>query len=539
MWKGVKRCCTRGEGRDTFLAWRARRRQRKRRKRTARHTIAARAMPRRGRAMLDSVRVRLTFWYAGLLALFLVLLSLITYFIFWRSTLQRTDSNLAELSEAFLTTVQAEMLDNHGLDAAKAAAQVAIVEHRFRDHVFVVIDPKGGVLTSSQELPNEEVPVGLLSSAPFQKLLADSANAGRLFENMKGGRSGYRAFVRKFPLKGQTYTLVILQSLYAQDEMLEEVRQTFAWVIPMAIFLASIGGYFWARKSLAPVVAMSSQAGRIGAENLHERLPIQNAKDELGRLAASFNELLERVDQSFERQRRFMSDASHELRTPAAILRGESEVALSRTERPAEEYRESLAVLHAEAQRLTQIVEDLFTLTRADAGQYPLSPKEFYLDELVADCTHAARSLALAKQISLTCEVPEELPIRADEALLRRMILNLLDNAIKYTPARGRIAVSCERSGNEYALNVTDSGPGIPKDLHERVFERFFRADKARTRAENDGGGAGLGLSIARWIAEAHHGRLVLARSDSSGSTFTALLPAQVPAASAVAPATR
>ncbi len=489
--------------------------------------------------MLDSVRVRLTLWYTGLLALFLVLLSLTTYFIFWRSTLQRTDINLAELSEAFLTTVQAEMLDNRGPDAAKVAAQVAIVEHRFRDHVFAVIDPKGGVLTSSQELPNEEVPAGLLSSAAFQKLLADSASAERLVENMKGGRSGYRAFVRTFPLKGQTYTLVILQSLYAQDEMLEEVRQTFGWVIPMAIILASMGGYFLARKSLAPVVAMSSQAGRIGAENLHERLPIQNAKDELGRLAASFNELLERVDQSFERQRRFMSDASHELRTPAAILRGESEVALSRTERPAEEYRESLAVLHAEAQRLTQIVEDLFTLTRADAGQYPLSPKEFYLDELVADCTHAARSLASAKQIALTCEVPEELPIRADEALLRRMILNLLDNAIKYTPARGRIAVSCERSGNEYALNVTDSGPGIPKDLHERVFERFFRADKARTRAENDGGGAGLGLSIARWIAEAHHGRLLVARSDSSGSTFTALLPAHVSVASAAATLTR
>jgi two-component system, OmpR family, sensor kinase len=489
--------------------------------------------------MLDSVRVRLTLWYAGLLALFLVLLSLITYFIFWRSTLQRTDSNLAELSEGFLTTVRAEMQDNYGPDAPKVAAQVAIVEHRFRDHVFAVFDPKGALLTSSQDLPNGEVPAGLFSSAPFQKLLADSANGERLLENMKGGRGGYRAFVRKVPLRGKTYTLVILQSLHAQNEMLEEVQQTFAWVIPIAIILASLGGYFLARKSLAPVVAMSSQAGRIGAENLHERLPIQNAKDELGRLAASFNELLERVDQSFERQRRFMSDASHELRTPAAILRGESEVALSRTERSAEEYRESLAVLHAEAQRLTQIVEDLFTLTRADAGQYPLSPKEFYLDELVADCTHAARSLALAKQITLTCDVPEELPIRGDEALLRRMILNLLDNAIKYTPAGGRVNVSCERSGNEYALNVTDSGPGIPGDLHQRVFERFFRADKARTRSEKDGGGAGLGLSIARWIAEAHHGRLVLARSDSSGSTFTALLPAQVSVASAVAPLTR
>jgi signal transduction histidine kinase len=119
------------------------------------------------------------------------------------------------------------------------------------------------------------------------------------------------------------------------------------------------------------------------------------------------------------------------------------------------------------------------------------------------------------------------------------MILNLLDNAIKYTPGGGRVAVSCERAGNEYVLNVTDSGPGIPEDLHQRVFERFFRADMARTRSENDGGGAGLGLSIARWIAEAHHGRLVLARSDSSGSTFTALLPAQVSVASAVAPLAR
>jgi heavy metal sensor kinase len=391
-----------------------------------------------------------------------------------------------------------------------------------------VFDPKGNVLTSSQDLPNEGSPPDLLTSRSFDKLLNDATGADRMFGNVKGGRSGYRGVARKFPLRGQTYTLVILQSLHPQAEMLEEVRHTFAWVIPIAILLASAGGYFLARKSLAPVVAMSRQAGRIGAENLHERLPIQNARDELGRLATAFNELLERVDQSFERQRRFMSDASHELRTPAAILRGESEVALSRTERPAEEYRESLAVLHAEAQRLTQIVEDLFTLTRADAGQYPLSPHDFYLDELLADCTHAARSLASAKQIALTCQVPEELPINADEALLRRMILNLLDNAIKYTRPGGHVTVSCERSGSEYSLSVTDSGPGIPADLHSRVFERFFRADKARTHSGNDGGGAGLGLSIARWIAEAHHGRLILAHSDNKGSTFTALLPALV-----------
>jgi two-component system OmpR family sensor kinase len=486
--------------------------------------------------MLDSVRVRLTFWYTGVLALFLIALSLVTYFMFWRSTRQRTDNDLSELSDAFLTTFQADLMDNdnRGPDAPKLAAQEAIIEHRFRDHVFVVLDPEGNVLILSQDLPGyESIPKGLLSSGGFRRLVdasdpAPGASGDRRLQNVRGGRSGYRGIVRRFPVDGKAYTLVILRSLHVQKEMLAEVAATFAWVIPIAVVLASLGGYFLARKSLAPVVAMSDQAGRIGAENLHERLSVRNAKDELGQLASAFNQLLERVDQSFERQRRFMSDASHELRTPVAILRGESEVALSRTERPAEEYRESLGVLHAEAQRLTRIVDDLFTLTRADAGQYPLDQRDFYLEELVADCAHTTRTLALAKRISLTCEVAEELPIRADEGLLRRMILNLLDNAIKYTREGGSVTVSCRRAGGEYELSIADTGQGVPLELQPRIFERFFRADKARTRAEADGGGAGLGLSIARWIAEAHQGRVVLARSDSSGSIFTAFLPVPV-----------
>ena len=482
--------------------------------------------------MLDSVRVRLTLWYTGLLAAFLVVLALATYFIFWRSTLERTDANLADLAGAFLTTADAEIHDIEGPDAVKYAVQEAIIEHRFRDHIFVIVDREGSLVTSSADLPQKSrensAAKELLSSDAFKEVAELSRGADfPAFLNEKIGHRSYRVTIQRFGLKGEAYQLLIFQSLHEQQEMLADVRLTFAWVIPLAILLASGGGYFLARKSLAPVVAMSTKAGRISAENLSERLPVQNAKDELGHLAKSFNELLERVDKSFERQRQFMSDASHELRTPAAILRGESEVALSKAERSAEEYRESLAVLHEEAQRLTQIVEDLFTLTRADAGQYPLSPKEFYLDELVADCVHATRSLALAKKITLGAELPEELPIRADEGLLRRMILNLLDNAIKYTPAGGQVAVSCARAGNEYALNVKDTGPGIPAELQKKVFERFFRVDKARTRTEGDGVGAGLGLSIARWIAEAHNGRLVLAHSDGSGSTFTAFLPAQ------------
>jgi heavy metal sensor kinase len=481
--------------------------------------------------MLDSVRVRLTLWYTAVLALVLVALSLITYFIFWRSTLQRTDMNLSELSEAFLTTLDAEVKDQSGPDSLKLAGVVAITEHRFRDHVFAIFDDAGKIVVSSQDVPPAASATSTATSRPlsshsFQRFFDASSRSDRLFGEVKGGEDGYRGFARHFSSGGKTYTLFILQSLHPQQEMLEEVTSTFAWVIPIALLLASAGGYFLARKSLAPVVAMSSQAGRIGAANLHERLAVQNDRDELGQLARSFNSLLDRLSESFERQRRFMADASHELRTPVAILRGEAEVALSQQARSLEEYRESLGVLHHEAERLTHIVEDLFTLTRADAGQYPLQPRDFYLDELVGECVHSARTLALAREISLNFEETPESPIRADESLLRRMILNLLDNAIKYTSETGRVTVTCRRAGEEYVLSITDTGGGIPAELQPRIFERFFRADKARSREENGGSGAGLGLSISRWIAEAHHGRLELTRSDSIGSTFTAYLPA-------------
>lgn len=481
--------------------------------------------------MVDSVRVRLTLWYSIVLGIALVLLAVVTYFIYQRNVMQRTDANLAELAEAFATTFESELPDFAGMDSVKDAARESMMEHRFRDTTFVILDPSGTLVISSLDLPRsgpirEYISKELFNSPEFRAIAATNEAEGIVRHKVKGGKDGFQAYTRNISAGGHFYKLVLLQSLHSQVEMLEDIRDTFLWLIPIALVLASVGGYFLARKSLAPVAAMASQARGMGAANLQARLEVANQRDELGQLALSFNQLLDRLEESFERQRRFIADASHELRTPVAILRGETEVTLSRGDRSPEQYRETLEILRDESQRLARIIEDLFTLTRADGGEYPLTMTDIYLDELTTDVLRRARSLAMARNITLSSAITPELPVRADEALLRRMLLNLLDNAIKYNPEGGKISVECKKEGTEYVISVSDTGEGIPKELQKQVFDRFFRADKARSRAEGAHGGAGLGLSIAKWIAEAHHGRLELTRSDASGSVFSVILPA-------------
>ena len=473
--------------------------------------------------MFSSVRVRLTIWYTVVMTCVLLVLAIATYLIVLNNAIRRTDSAIVEQADSFLKTVDAEANGQTGVEVLLESVTVAISEHRFRDTLFIVLDQSGNIVASSQEPERPEE-----HSAALESLHGSlhSLTGGKYpFDTTRSGRRAYRRYFRPFSAAQKLCTLVVLQSLHPQQEFLETLIGTFALVIPLAILLASSGGYFLARRSLAPVTAMGAQAGRISADNLHERLTIENAKDELGALALSFNNLLDRLDQSFEQQRRFVADASHELRTPVAILCGEADVTLSQPNRSPEEYRESLSILHAEAYRLKQIVEDLFTLARADAGQYRLSPTSFYLDELVAECARNMRTLASAKQITVRCDAQKEMPLEADETLLRRMILNLLDNAIKYTPQNGSVTITCGEQASQYSISVQDTGQGIPADAQPRIFERFFRVDKVRSRSESDGGGAGLGLSIGRWIAEAHGGCLELTRSDPNGSTFTALLP--------------
>jgi heavy metal sensor kinase len=321
--------------------------------------------------------------------------------------------------------------------------------------------------------------------------------------------------------------IVVSSSLRDLDELLDEARRAAMIAVVVAFVLSGIAGYVLARRSLRPVADMSHQADRIDAERLHERLPVANPHDELGTLATTFNKLLDRVGVAFEQQRRFMADASHELRTPVAIMRGEADVALAADDRSREAYRDALVVVRDAAGRLTRTVNDIFLLARVDARQVPTLPVPLYFDELVAETCRAMRSLAAQRNITLRCDTASgDIPYVGDEPLLERLVMNLLDNAIKYSDDGGTVSVCLGAKAAEIVLTVTNGGRGIPPAARPHVFDRFFRADEARTQgAVLQGSGSGLGLAIGRWIAELHGGRLELTEATTTKTVFTLVLP--------------
>jgi heavy metal sensor kinase len=304
---------------------------------------------------------------------------------------------------------------------------------------------------------------------------------------------------------------------------LSELRRDLFTGVLLVLLLASGGGYFLARKSLAPIASMNSQTQRISAENLSARLDVTNSRDELGRLATTINDLLGRLENAFKEQQRFIADASHELRTPLAVLRGETEVALGKT-RTTEEYEQSLSLIQDEAERLSRIVEDLFILARQPVNtRTALNQERVSLNDAVRECARAAQVLAFRKGVRLKLENDSpSIALNGDEELIKRLILNLLDNAVKYTPEGGEISLALARQNGNAEIVVRDTGIGISETDQTRVFDRFFRVDKARARTL---GGAGLGLSIAQWIVAVHGGEISLLSTPGQGSTFTVLLP--------------
>jgi heavy metal sensor kinase len=292
--------------------------------------------------------------------------------------------------------------------------------------------------------------------------------------------------------------------------------------IPFAAGLAIAGGYFLAGRVLSPVGAMARKAREITAESLAKRLPVDNSQDEFGRLATVFNDTLARLQDAFERLRRFTADASHELRTPLTAMRSVGEVALQNT-LDAVAYRDVIGSMLEEVDRLTRLVESLLMLTRADSGRVQLAPEALDLGPLVGHVMEQLRVLADEKQQALTLRAPIRIHALADAALIRHALMNLIHNAIKYTSNGGAITVEVKSTGGQAIIEVRDTGPGIPAAHRDRIFDRFYRVDTGRSREE---GGVGLGLAIARWAVEANGGQIELAGDVADGSLFRVILRA-------------
>lgn len=467
--------------------------------------------------MIDSVRTRLTLWYVGALAVVLTAFSVGVYSLLAHKLSGRLDAGLQTAAEGAARLLAHER-DEGETDAE--AARSAFDELYFPRQAVAVFDGAGRLL-AEKPLPDDlhaRLPAGAWPSP-----------GGTRFTTQPDAR-GKRLRVAVLHLQvagGSTFYIAVGQPLGDLTEEMELLREIFYAAIPAALVLAGAGGWFLAHQSLRPVVTMADAARRISAENLAERLPVANPRDELGQLATTFNALLSRLDAAFEQQRGFMADASHELRTPLYVARTTGDVTLERPHRDEAEYREAVAMMVEQTRRLSRIVEDMFTLARADAGRRDLRPTEFYLDELLAETARAAQVIAARKGVRVACEAAPETPFSGDEDLLRQMLLNLLDNAIRHTPTDGAIMLALKRESGQLGVTITDTGGGIPADAQPHIFERFYRADKARSRAAaGTGSGAGLGLSIARWVAEAHGGALTLKHSSPAGTIFEITLPA-------------
>src|SRR5215212_1520136 len=459
--------------------------------------------------MFDSVRIRLTLWYAGVLALSLIAFSFVIYYAAGNTFHERQDESLRSTAQTVASAYIEEFGEAHSLSKA---GEIVLAEITFPNRYVQLTDSTGKPISTSANFSGSAIAIPA-------SVFADARARGFSEVTVNGLR------VTVVPLSsGQTVGYAaVAEPLSVIEDGLRELRRDLFAGATLVLLLASGGGYFLARKSLAPIASMNSQTQRISAENLSARLDVTNSRDELGQLATTINDLLARLENSFKEQQRFIADASHELRTPLAVLRGETEVALSKT-RTIEEYQQSLSLIQDEAERLSRIVEDLFILARQPINtRAALNKERVSLNDAVRDCARAAQVLAMQKGVRLKFESDSpSIALNGDEELIRRMILNLLDNAVKYTPAGGEISLALVRQNGNAEIVVRDTGMGIPEAAQPRVFDRFYRVDKARARAM---GGAGLGLSIAQWIVEVHGGEIKLVSTPGHGSTFTVVLP--------------
>lgn len=454
-----------------------------------------------------SIRWRLTLWYAGAFALLLTTLCVALLLLTQHQLLARTDDGLREELQELALEVRLAR------DADDMARQLhaRFFQHDIYD--FLVTDSQGTILFASSGLsPEQAAKFTVPSSSADIAYATDRTLDGRpvrLARSAVGAPESaltVQALTSLAPIKSDMLTLQLLM----------------AGLLPAGVALALAGGYFLATRALAPVEQIVQVANSITIENLHERIDVGNSDDELGHLAQTLNSLIDRLERAVDEIRRFTADASHEIRTPLAALRTEAECAL-RMRRQPEEYERALANVVDEASRLGNLADQLLCLSRHDAGISDLQRDPVRVDLLVRDVADQLRSLAQDKQLALELVTAEECEVVGDDIRLSQAFFNVLENAIKYTPADGTIRVSCRSERSLIKIEVADSGIGIAAEHLPHVFERFYRVDSSRNAA----GGTGLGLSIARATLIAHQGNITLRSTLGVGTTAVIEIPKQ------------
>jgi heavy metal sensor kinase len=451
-----------------------------------------------------SIRVRLTGWYTVVLCLMLVVYAAATFVAVRHEFLEQFDDQLHddfETAEGFLTP----------------APEGRILWSGDRHH-----DPDNDEDRGSDVwVANGEPIYRSGASAALPPVALAAATQQARYDSLVANGRRWRTLTGTSLVGGRAVVLRVSRSEERLRQQLWEVLVVLMFGLPLVVALAGVGGYVLARRALTPIGHLASEARRVTADRLHERLSVPNQHDEIGRLAAVINDTFARLESSFEQLRRFTADASHELRTPLSVIRGIGEAGLGETRTPAE-YKEAIGSMLEEVDRLTSLVDTLLRLSHGDAGTFRLSRESTDLGQLARDVASSLGILAEERNQRLALDVADGVVVNADRLVLREAITNIVDNAIKYSPQASTIDIRLSAVGHQAVLIVADGGPGIAAEHRERIFDRFFRLDEARSR---DSGGTGLGLAIAKWAVEANGGQITAEAGTNGGSVFRIVLP--------------
>jgi two-component system OmpR family sensor kinase len=461
-----------------------------------------------------SIRVRLTLWYGSALALILVLFGTALYAVMSHALHDQVDRSLEQTARVATRAVEERRVGPYLMyeHLGDEFSELAVL-----DKFFQIFGPGGTITIKSANFKQHNVP---LSQHAKQAALAGQA----VFESVKW-RDEAPIRLLSVPIREEGILVNILQvgtSLGPVEEMLHRLVLVLLFTLPVSLAAALIGGWFLAGRAMRPVDTITAAAQQITAGDLSQRIRVSSPSDELGRLASTFNDMIARLEVSFRQIRQFSADASHELRTPLTVMKGETELALRRS-RPAEDYRLVLESNLEEIDRMSQIVDELLFLSRTDLGEIKVASATIQLDLIVKEIQRQAAVLGQLSQIEVTAPTVEPALVLGDELRLRELVLNLVDNAVKYSRPGGKVEISLTRAGNRTVrLAVKDQGIGIAPEDQPHVFDRFYRTEAARAHTKK---GTGLGLAICKWIVEIHRGSIQVQSEPGAGSTFTVILP--------------